>query len=32
MYQNENLMAMLEIMTSDDVAPILIGGFLIGAH
>lgn len=32
MNQNEDLMTMLQIMASEsDPAPILIGGFLIGA-
>lgn len=32
MNQNEDLMTMLQIMTSADPAPILIGGILIGAN
>ncbi len=31
MFPNEDLMAFFEIMTLSDVAPVLIGGVLIGA-
>jgi hypothetical protein len=31
MNQSEDLMILLQLTTTGDVAPILIGGFLIGA-